>query len=88
MLLINWNPITGILLVQFVPSASFLIIQPQLNTIAMTRNIQRGLLEHILDHQLYLVLYFHHAPVKSAVIWRDQVSFAEWKALKTLAKTI
>ncbi|WP_180062598.1 MULTISPECIES: hypothetical protein [unclassified Acinetobacter] len=39
MLLINWNPITGILLVQFVPSASFLIIQPQLNTIAMTRNI-------------------------------------------------
>ncbi|MDM1290751.1 hypothetical protein [Acinetobacter indicus] len=50
--------------------------------------IQRGLLEHILDHQLYLVLYFHHAPVKSAVIWRDQVSFAEWKALKKLAKTI
>jgi len=39
MLLINWNPIKGILLVQFVPSASFLIIQPQLNTIAMTRNI-------------------------------------------------
>ncbi|MCO8087396.1 hypothetical protein [Acinetobacter indicus] len=39
MLLINWNPITGILLVQFVPSASFLIIQPQLKTIAMTRNL-------------------------------------------------
>lgn len=51
-------------------------------------HIQRGLLDHMLDHQLYLVLYFHNAPVKSAVIWRDQVSFAQWKALKTLAKTI
>lgn len=50
--------------------------------------IQHGLLDHMLDHQLYLVLYFHNAPVKSAVIWRDQVSFAQWKALKTLAKTI
>lgn len=54
----------------------------------LNRPVQRVQISHILDHQLYIVVYFMHARAKPVIIWRDQLSLKQWKSLKVLAKMI
>ena len=49
---------------------------------------QRVQISHIIDHQVYIVVYFQHARTKPMIIWCDQVAFQQWKSLKVLAKMI
>ena len=48
---------------------------------------QRVQLRQVIDHQIYIVLEFQQA-FKPVVIWCDQVSKTQWKALKVLAKML
>ena len=43
-------------------------------------------ISHVVDHQVYMVVYFQHFKEKPLLIWCDQVSWKEWKHLKMLAK--
>lgn len=43
-------------------------------------------ISHVIDHQVYMVVYFQHFQEKPLLIWCDQVSWQEWKHLKLLAK--
>ena len=56
-----------------------------LKSTARQTEIQRVQLRQVIDHQIYIVMEFQQA-FKPLVIWCDQVSKAEWKALKVLAK--
>lgn len=56
-----------------------------LKSTARQTEIQRVELHQVIDHQIYIVLEFQQA-VKPVVIWCDQVSKTQWKALKVLAK--
>ena len=56
-----------------------------LKSTARQTEIQRVELRQVIDHQIYIVLEFQQA-VKPVVIWCDQVSKTQWKALKVLAK--
>lgn len=56
-----------------------------LKSTARQKEIQRVELHQVIDHQIYIVLEFQQA-VKPVVIWCDQVSKTQWKALKVLAK--
>ena len=58
-----------------------------LKSTARQTEIQRVELRQVIDHQIYIVLEFQQA-FKPVVIWCDQVSKAEWKALKVLAKML
>ena len=58
-----------------------------LKSTARQTEIQRVELRQVIDHQIYIVLEFQQA-FKPLVIWCDQVSKAEWKALKVLAKML
>ncbi|MEG1030938.1 MAG: protein YgfX [Acinetobacter sp.] len=49
------------------------------------QNTERVQIEKILDHQVYIVIYFQHKQ-PNLVIWQDQLSSIEWKNLKVLAK--
>lgn len=42
-------------------------------------------MRHIIDHQVYMVIYFDAAQHKPVLIWRDQLSVLQWKGLKNLA---
>lgn len=53
-----------------------------------SKHVQRVSIRHVIDHQLYIVIYFQHVKDKPLVIWIDQLSLKQWKALKTLAKLI
>ncbi|MGA6137185.1 hypothetical protein ACPER7_12890 [Acinetobacter dispersus] len=48
--------------------------------------IQRRQIVKILDHQLYIALYFSHQKNKNCIIWWDQLSHSQWKKLKLRAK--
>lgn len=48
-------------------------------------NIQRVAISHLIDHQLYIVIYFKHAAAKPLLVWRDQLPIQQWKKLKTLS---
>ncbi|ENW93865.1 hypothetical protein [Acinetobacter dispersus] len=48
--------------------------------------IQRRQIVKILDHQLYIALYFSHQNNKNCIIWWDQLSHSQWKKLKLRAK--
>ncbi|MCJ0829245.1 hypothetical protein MN869_12410 [Acinetobacter sp. NIPH1876] len=48
--------------------------------------IQRRQIVKILDHQLYISLYFSHQKNKNCIIWWDQLSHSQWKKLKLRAK--
>ena len=54
----------------------------------LNRPVQRVQISHILDNQMYIVVYFMHARAKPVIIWRDQLSLKQWKSLKVLAKMI
>ena len=58
-----------------------------LKSTARQTEIQRVELRQVIDHQIYIVMEFQQA-FKPLVIWCDQVSKAEWKALKVLAKML
>lgn len=45
----------------------------------------RDHIKKIIDHQLYIVIYFKNYP-KPLVIWCDQLCWVDWKRLKVLAK--
>ena len=55
---------------------------------AQSEQIQRVSVSHIIDHQLYIVVYFQHFRAKPLLIWMDQLPRQQWKALKKLAKLI
>lgn len=42
-------------------------------------------MRHIIDHKVYMVIYFDAAQYKPVLIWRDQLSVLQWKGLKNLA---
>lgn len=42
-------------------------------------------LEKLLDHALYIVLYWQEQQ-PPCIVWRDQLTLQEWKQLKVLAK--
>lgn len=48
--------------------------------------IQRRQIIKILDHQLYIALYFSQKKHKNCIIWWDQLSYSQWKKLKLRAK--
>ena len=58
-----------------------------LKSTARQTEIQRVELRQVIDHQIYIVLEFQQA-FKPVVIWCDQVSKTQWKALKVLAKML
>ena len=45
-------------------------------------------ISHVIDHRLYIVIYFQHFQEKPLLIWCDQVAWKDWKRLKTLSKLI
>jgi hypothetical protein len=51
-------------------------------------SIKRVSISHIIDHQLYIVVYFQQFQEKPLLIWMDQLPLTQWKALKKLAKLI
>ena len=63
------------------------VVSQQIKSTARQIEIQRVQLRQVIDHQIYIVLEFQQA-FKPVVIWCDQVSKAEWKALKVLAKML
>ena len=48
--------------------------------------IHRVHIREILDHRLYVVIYFKEKKEKNLVIWRDQVPLLAWKRLLMRAK--
>ena len=63
------------------------IASQHIKSTARQTETQRVQLRQVIDHQVYIVLEFQQA-FKSVVIWCDQVSKTEWKALKVLAKML
>ena len=63
------------------------VASQQIKSTARQTEIQRVQLRQVIDHQIYIVMEFQQA-FKPLVIWCDQVSKAEWKALKVLAKML
>ncbi|MHA3055748.1 hypothetical protein [Acinetobacter sp. ANC 4633] len=51
----------------------------------MTSQIQHLTLKKLLDHEIYIVLYWQEQSQR-CVVWRDQLALQEWKQLKVLAK--
>ncbi|MFH7766244.1 hypothetical protein [Acinetobacter sp. BSP-28] len=51
-----------------------------------SHQVKRVSISHLIDHQLYIVVYFQHFHEKPLLIWVDQLPFQQWKALKKLAK--
>ena len=63
------------------------VVSQQIKSTARQTEIQRVELRQVIDHQIYIVLEFQQA-FKPVVIWCDQVSKTQWKALKVLAKML
>ena len=49
-------------------------------------DVQRVQISHIIDHRAYIVIYFQHFRAKPTLVWCDQLSLRQWKALKILTK--
>lgn len=52
---------------------------------------QSGKMQHaqiikMIDHHLYIVIYFQSTKLQPLIIWRDQLSEISWKSLKTRVK--
>ena len=63
------------------------IASQHIKSTARQTETQRVQLRQVIDHQIYIVLEFQQA-FKPVVIWCDQVSKTQWKALKVLAKML
>ena len=48
--------------------------------------VHRVRIHQMLDHGLYIMLYFEHTQYRSLIIWRDQVDVLAWKGLRTRVK--
>lgn len=48
--------------------------------------MQRVQIIKMIDHQVYVVLYFHSKQLRPLIIWQDQLSEISWKSLKTRFK--
>lgn len=57
-------------------------------SITLQQHTQRVMVSHIIDHQIYVVVYFQHAKVRPLLIWCDQLPMQQWKALKVLTKLV
>lgn len=55
---------------------------------AKQQQVKHVQISHVIDHQIYIVVYFQHFQEKPLLIWCDQVSWQEWKRLKILAKLV
>ena len=51
-----------------------------------SRKIQRLKIDKMIDHHLYIVIYFQSKKLQPLIIWRDQLSEISWKSLKTRVK--
>lgn len=49
---------------------------------------ERVHVSHVIDHQVYIVVYFQHAKVRPLLIWCDQLPLKQWKSMKTLTQLI
>ena len=58
--------------------------QQEWSLIWSTGQLTRDRIQHVIDHQLYVVIYFEQN--KPLVIWYDQVPWKDWKRLKVLAR--
>ena len=63
------------------------VASQHIKSTARQTETQRVQLRQVIDHQIYIVLEFQQA-FKPVVIWCDQVSKTQWKALKVLAKML
>lgn len=63
------------------------IASQHIKSTARQTETQRVQLRQVIDHQIYIVLEFQK-DFKPVVIWCDQVSKTQWKALKVLAKML
>lgn len=52
------------------------------------QQVERMQLLRVVDHHWYIVLYFQQQQRCSYVIWYDQLTLADWKRLKLLAKML
>lgn len=57
-------------------------------SITLQQHTQRVMVSHVIDHQIYVVVYFQHAKVRPLLIWCDQLPMQQWKALKVLTKLV
>ncbi|MQW92478.1 hypothetical protein GFH30_11160 [Acinetobacter wanghuae] len=57
-------------------------------SITLQQHTQRVMVSHVIDHQVYVVVYFQHAKVRPLLIWCDQLPMHQWKALKVLTKLV
>lgn len=57
-------------------------------SITLQQHTQRVMVSHVIDHQVYVVVYFQHAKVRPLLIWCDQLPMQQWKALKVLTKLV
>ena len=46
----------------------------------------RVLMSHLIDHHLYISIYFSDKNIKNCIIWMDQLETDAWKSLKIRAK--
>ena len=51
-----------------------------------TEQIHRYTLLKMIDHSLYIVLYFQDKKARPVVVWCDQMSRQQWKMLKGRAR--
>ena len=47
-----------------------------------SKKIVRAKVIQMIDHHLYVVVYFAEKSIKPMVIWQDQISKKDWKLLK------
>ncbi len=57
-------------------------------SITLQQHTKCVMVSHVIDHQIYVVLYFQHAKVRPLLIWCDQLPMQQWKALKVLTKLV
>jgi hypothetical protein len=55
---------------------------------AAQTEVQHLKISHVIDHHVYIVVYFQHFKQKPLLIWCDQVAWKDWKKLKMLAKML
>lgn len=55
-------------------------------TLKAQADVQRVQISHIVDHRLYIVIYFQHFRAKPMLVWCDQLPLIQWKALKVLTR--
>ncbi|ANF82557.1 hypothetical protein A3K93_10395 [Acinetobacter sp. NCu2D-2] len=55
-------------------------------SISCQDQVKRVEISHVIDHQVYIVVYFRHAKARPLLIWCDQLPMQQWKALKAFTQ--